>query len=432
MSPSLRGKRSPHGGVSLPWNGLLLSGLLLLPVGGCSLFPRSEAQTGPPAGAEEAAPVAVETAVAATGTVEDVLAYTGTTRPTQEVSVRSQLDGQIQALPVDVGDAVVAGEMLAQIDDDLPQVALNEARAEMTARQSEVAQAKAEVSDVRTAYNEARARLQQARIDAERLRRLANEGAIPEQEAEQAELDRDVAQQALRSAEEQIRTRQQAVNAAQGRVESQRAVIAQQQERLSYASVRSPLTGVVLTKTLEAGDYAQDGDEILRLGDLNTVEVTVQISELDLSRIRPGQTVQVRLDAFPGESFAGRVSRIAPVADATARLLPVEITMDNPEGRISSGLLARVRFTPPGTAQVVVPTAAVQTADGTLQIFVVNEQAAGATVSARVVQLGRQANDQVEILSGLQSGETYVVSSDRPLSDGQAVRLSILSETRAE
>ncbi|PSN12448.1 hypothetical protein C7271_23530, partial [filamentous cyanobacterium CCP5] len=102
-----------------PWSRLLIVGLLLLPAGGCGLLPRSEAQTPPTAGDRDEGPVAVQTAVAAAGSVEEVLEYTGTTRPAQQVSLRSQVSGQLTALTVDAGDPVSQGAVLAQVDDGL-------------------------------------------------------------------------------------------------------------------------------------------------------------------------------------------------------------------------------------------------------------------------------------------------------------------------
>lgn len=414
------------------WNGLLIVGLLLLPAGGCGLLPRSAAQTPPAGGAQDDSPVAVQTAVAKPGTVEGVLEYTGTTRPAQQVSLRSQISGQLVALSVDAGDPVGQGEVLARVDDGLLRVTVNEAQSELASRQSQVAQAEAEVSDARTALESARVQFQQAQTEADRLKRLAEAGAIPDQQAEQAQLALDVARQGLRSAEEQIRTRQQAVNAAKGQVGSQQAVVAQEQEQLSFTAVRSPLTGVVLQKLLQAGDYVQPGTEILQVGNLSQIEVTVQVSELDLSRVSVGQAVEVRLDAFPDQEFAGRVSRIAPLADATSRLLPVEITLNNSNGRIGSGLLSRVRFTPPGSERVVVPLEAVQEAEGSAQVFVLEDSQSEPVAQARSVTLGSRTNAQVEILAGLEPGEVYVVKSDRPLTDAQPVRTSILSETGNE
>ncbi len=433
MRPSQPGLRCWHLRRLNPrWSGLVLSGLLLIPTSGCVLLPQSDAQPGPTGREQEDGPVAVETAIARPGTVEEALEYTGTTRPVQEATVRSQVEGQLRSLVVDVGDPVGAGQTLAQVDDTLLQVAVNEAQAELTSRQSEVAQAEAEVSDVQTSYEEARARLQQAQVDANRLRQLANAGAISFQEAEQAELALSIAEQALRSAEQQIQTREQAVNAVKGRVDAQRAVVAQTQEQLSYTAVQAPFSGVVLEKIVEAGDFVQTGAEILRIGNLSTLEVTVQVSELDLSRISPGQSVQVRFDALPGQEFTGQVARIAPAADTASRQLPVQITLPNPGGRLGSGLLARVRFTPAGTQQVVIPEEAVQDIDNNPKVFVVEENESGAAVRARPVQLGNRANSEVEIISGLEPNESYVVTSDRDLEDGQAVRLSILSETNSD
>lgn len=399
----------------------------LLPVTGCQLLPRTQAQ--PVATAEAEAPVAVETAVAKTGSAEAEMVYTGTTQPAQQVSLRSQVSGQLQRLRVDVGDPVAPGELLAEIDDGLLRVAVNEAEAEFTSRQSEVARAEAEVSDVTTALEAAKVRFRQAQTDASRLQQLAAAGAIPEQEAEQAQLTLDVAQQSLRSVEEQIRTRQQAVNAAKGRVNSQRAVVDQTLEQLSFTTIDAPIGGVVLQKPLEVGDYVQPGTEILQIGDLSAIEVVVQVSELDLPRVNVGQAVQVRLDAFPEQPFAGRVTRISPVADATSRLLPVEVTLDNPDGRIGSGLMARVRFANPGGEQLVIPPEALhEVADG-YQVFVLADEADSKIVQARPVIIGQRSGSRVEILSGLSAGDVFVVRSDRPLTDGQAVRTSILSET---
>ncbi|NJN22557.1 MAG: efflux RND transporter periplasmic adaptor subunit, partial [Leptolyngbya sp. RL_3_1] len=291
-------------------------------------------------------------------------------------------------------------------------------------------QAQAAVSDARTAVEQARLQVQQARIDADRFQQLAAAGAASDQAAEQAQLTLDIAQQALLSAQEQVTTRQQAVNAAQGRVAAQGATVDQTQARLAFATARSPLNGRVLSRLVEAGDYVQTGAVLLTLGDLTTLHVELAVSELDLAQITRGQPVQVRLDAFPNEVLSGRVTRISPEADPTTRLIPVEVTLSNPAGRLGSGLLARVQFLAPGTALVVVPESALETgAPGAAPlVYVVQETGEESTVQARPVELGDRGNGQVEILAGLSPGEFLVVRSDRPLEDGQPVRLSLLSE----
>jgi HlyD family secretion protein len=375
--------------------------------------------------------VAVDTKTAQVGTLAADRTYTGTTQPLQLVALRSRVDGQVTLLTVDIGDAVAADEAVARLDADLLTVAVNEAQAELLARQSEVAQAEAAVSDAQTALEAARVRLQQAQTDADRLAKLAEDGAIAIQAAEQAQLTVDTGQQVLKSAAEQIRTRQAAVAAAVGRVQAQQAVVDQTQERLSYAVVRSPLAGVVIERLVDVGDYAETGDTLLQIGDLSRIKVVLEVSDRNLSEVAVGLPVEVQLDAFPGEALAGRITRIAPAADPTSRLVPVEVTIPNETGRIGSGLLARVTLAGEGGDRVSIPKAALDVSAGeSATIFVVSDlNGDEGTVSARPLQLGEEAGDRVEVLAGLQPGETFVTRSSGALSDGQTVRLSVLSET---
>jgi HlyD family secretion protein len=375
--------------------------------------------------------VSVNTEVVKVGTFEAGLTLTGTTQPIQTVALRSRVAGQVTALTVDVGDAVGNGDLLARQDADLLTVVVNQAQAELQARQSEVAQAQAAVSDAQTAYNSAQVRLQQAQTEADRLTQLAADGAVSLQTAEQAQLTVDTGQQVLQSTQEQIRTRQAAVGAAEGRVNAQQAVVNQTQERLSYAVVRSPLSGTVIERFIEVGDYAETGDELMQIGDLSSIKVVIEVSDRDLAQVSVGQPVDVQLDALPGETISGRITRIAPAADPTSRLIPVEVTIPNDTGRIGSGLLARVTLAGAGSDRVAIPQTALDIAtDEATTLFVltaVNDQEA--TVQARPVEIGRENDSRVEIVSGLQAGEVVVVRSSGDLSDGQVVNLSVLSET---
>lgn len=397
---------------------------------GAASCQRQGGEGGPPAARAEEI-VAVDTAIAQAEPLEAALSFTGTTQPMQQVSLRARVDGEVTALTVDIGDAVTQGDLLARLDADLLTVGVNQAEAELQARRSEVAQTEAAVSDAQTALESARVRLQQAQTDADRLARLAADGAVSAQDAEQAQLTVDTGQQVLESAAEQIRTRQAAVRAAQERASAQQAVVDQTQERLSFATVRSPLSGVVIERLVDVGDYAESGDALLRVGDLSSVKVNIEVSDRDLSQVSVGQPVQVTLDALPDQTFSASVSRISPAADPTSRLVPVEITLPNDSGRIGSGLLARVTLVAAaGDRRVSIPEEALQGAAETPTVFVLTTvQDTEAVVAARTVEVGRESNGNVEILSGLRPGETYVVRSGGELKDGQTVRLSILSET---
>lgn len=425
----------------------IVIGLLLL-VSGCGGNLPSQAQTeqGEPGSEEESVPV-VDVRQAEVGTLAGIVTYAGTTAPVQEVSLRSQTEGQLLALSVDAGDFIRAGSPLARIDAALLQTAVSEAEAELAARQFLVAQAEAEAADAQAQVEQAKASYEQAQADAERFQSLSNEGAAPEQQAEQAVTAMRTAEQSVRSAQEQVRTRQQAIAAAGRRVASQRAILDQTRERLSFATVNAPLTGVVLQRLAEPGDLIQSGQELLKVGDMSQVHVNVQVSDRDRAQLRIGQPADVQIDSLPQQTFSGRITRISPVADETARLIPIEITLENPNGLISSGLLARVNFAASGRSAVVIPTGALalfaangdgesgssasktSEAESEATIFVVSGTGDAATVESRRVQLGARANDQVEVVSGLREGDRYVVrSSSEALQPGQTVRLSLLSD----
>ncbi|MBE9136389.1 efflux RND transporter periplasmic adaptor subunit [Nodosilinea sp. LEGE 07088] len=376
----------------------------------------------------DAGPAVVDVAVAAAAE-DSSRVYTGTTRPVRQVSLRSQAEGHLLALSLDVGDAVAQGQLVGTLDDVILQTAVGEAQAELAAREFEVAQAEAELADIRTAIEEARVRLQQARNDAQRLETLASQGAVSTQVAEQAQTTLVTADQALQSSQAQVRTRQQAIAAAQQRVEAQRSILRETQQRLSFTNLTATLSGVVLERLAEPGDLVLPGEAVLSLGDLSQVLVVTEVADSALGEFQVGQSVELQIDAFPGEAFTGQVTRISPVADSASRLLPVEITIANPGSRVGSGLLARVTSSGSQSEAVVIPEGALGNGDsGANQVFVVTQTDGQAVVEARRVQVGDRTDGQVTLIAGMSPGEQYVVRSSQPLKTGQSVELSLTSE----
>jgi HlyD family secretion protein len=427
---------------------------------GCGSFPKesAEAQSQQPgANQRGGGAVPVDVAIARQGVLREEVEYTGTTTPYRTVSLRSRVEGQLLGLNADIGDRVNQGQVIGQVDDTLLRTNQNQEEAELAALKSEVARTKAQINNARTEVARAQAELQQAEADSQRQQKLFKEGAIAEQAAEQARTRSLTAAEVLRSARQQVRTEQEALAAAQGRVVAQQAVVAESKERRSYSRLTSPITGAVLEKVTEPGNLIQPGNEVLRIGDFSRVKVVVQLSELELSKIRVGQSVKVRLDAFPNQNYTGQVTRISPAADTTARLVPVEVVIPNTDGRIGSGLLARVNFETQTQERVVIPEIAIAQGQSNKQgrgdtqtqtrsrgeritsssssrsnspgkVFVVTQADGKPKVTARAVTIGDRADGKVEILSGLQSGERFVTRSGKPLKDGDTVRLSILSE----
>ena len=234
----------------------------------------------------ESSGIAVDVAIARPQTLARELEYTGTTAPMREVSLRSQTEGQLQTLLVDVGDSVKPGQVLAYIEDDLLTGAVNQAKAEKMAQRSGVLTAKSQVGDAAIKVEQARlqlhqaeadilrlqnslnARIEQARLevqqtqaDARRFQQLAKEGATPLQQAEQAQTKASQAKEILRneqasaeqqisqartaaktaakilsSAEAQVKIEQQKVTAAEAQVAAQKALINQAKTRQNYAT----------------------------------------------------------------------------------------------------------------------------------------------------------------------------------------------------
>ncbi len=411
---------------------LVLLSVLMLASVGCQTIPQTDNPDEEEASSKPQIP-AVDVAIARIDTLNNTIEYIGTTQPVREVGLRSQAEGQLLNLAVNLGDRVTQGQLLAQLDDGLLKAAVSKAQADLAIQESEVIQAQAEVNAAITDVESAKVQLEQAKVDVERLQELYEEGAIAQREVELARTQYRTTKQTLIGAQSQVNVRKSAVEAAKGRVIAQNALIDQEQKRLSYTRLMSPITGYVLQRVIEPGNLVQPGDEILRLGDFSQVKIIVPVSELELSNLRVGQSVRVRLDAFPRDSLVGRISNISPAADPIARQVPIEVILPNPSQKIGSGLLARVNFYQGESQPVVIPETALKVSQelsrgGRGTIFVVTGDQQTAIVRKRMVKLGEIKDGKVEVLSGMQPGERFVSRSSSPLQDNQSVRLSVLSE----
>lgn len=419
---------------SSPLASILLLGLFVPLLSSCGELFSSTVDAQPEAReSKQESKASVESAIAQRKAIREPLTYKGDTAPQQTVTLRSQAEGQLQELTVDAGDRVEQGQTIAQLNDRIVQTDITEAEAELASRQSEVNRLRNQVRNAEVELEKVQAQAQQAQADARRLQNLAEQGAVAQQEAELAATEATVAQQEVRAAQEQIRIDQDAVASAQEQVSAQESIIAQAQERRSYSTLKSPLTGVVLERVTDPGNLVEPGEEVLTLGDFEKVKIRVLVSELALGEIQRGQQVEVALDAFPDETYSGRVTRISPSTSNDSRQVPVEVQIPNPDRRIGQGLLARVTFSRQEVERVVIPETALHDEEGdTATVFTLNRDQDSPTVEAQTVELGERVNDEVEILSGLEPETPYVVRSSRSLQSGETVRLSALSQNSTE
>ncbi|WPF87420.1 efflux RND transporter periplasmic adaptor subunit [Cyanobacterium aponinum AL20118] len=400
--------------------------LFLLPLASCGNPPETTAQEEeslPPSARIPSVDIQAVSREFLTPTRE----YIGTTEPLKEVIIRSQAEGQLLELTVDVGDRILKGQTIASLDDTLLNASLARAQAELISLNSAVTEAQSDVISAQAEVESARVRFQQAQVDANRLQQLYEEGAIAKREVELAQTEAKTAEQTLKSAQSQVKVREAAVETAKGRITSQKAVIAEEKKRLAFTKIKSPSDGYVLERLTEEGNLIQTGGEIISIGDFSQAIVNVAVSELDLAKVALGKTVNVKLDAFPNQTFTGIINQISPAAQGDSRQIPLEILLSNPEGKIKQGLLARVKFTADNPS-LTIPESALQVGERDNIVFVVNNQSSETKVIAKEVTLGKRRNGKVEVLTGLNEADKIVSRSSNPLEDNQKVKLSAISK----
>ena len=357
--------------------------------------------------------------------------YVGTTEPNSTNILRSQLEGRLLDLSVEVGDRVTKNQVVGRLDDSLLAATLEQERAELASLESEAAKEELNVKNAQIALQEAKIRLEQAQSDARRYSDLSEIGAISQQQAESFETAARVANKAVLLAEEAVNIARQSVTTARGRVAVQKAAISEVAQRQSYSQLLAPATGIVISKTQESGNLIRPGEEIITIGDFSAIKILVPISATDLNLVSLGQKVRVNFDAFEDLFFQGTITKIAPSADLNTRKIAIEVTVNNNSNEIKGGLLAKVQLPRKDRQQVVIPESAIIEEAGLNYIFAIEKEFGNqrqAKVIKRAVEIESLGQNKVAINKGLEAGEKYILRSSQPLSDNELVNLSILSE----
>jgi membrane fusion protein (multidrug efflux system) len=286
----------------------------------------------------------------------------GTVRAVHEVAVASKLLARITEVRVKAGQPVTRDEVLVRLDDNDLRARLKQAEAAATA---------------------AVAAREGAEADLARAKALLPSGGISKEEAQRRET-------AVRTTTADLERAQEAVREAK--------------VLLDFATIRSPLTGIVIDKRVEAGDTAVPGQVLLTLFNPQHMQMVVTVRESLAQRLAVGQKVRGQLDALDRECQA-TVSEIVPEAQAASRSFTVKVTGPCPPGAYS-GMFGRI-FIPLGEEEIVaVPAAAVEHVGQLDMVRVV----AGREVQRRNVQLGRRIGEDYEVLAGLKPAELVVLT----------------------
>ena len=355
--------------------------------------------------------------------------YIGTSQAFQEVTLRSQSEGQLLQLNVNVGDRVSQGQIIGQLDDSLAQVAITREKALLSRLNSQIEEAKAEIVSAEAEVKTAEIRLLQAQIDLDRLAKLNEEGAIAKRDVEIAQTEVQTNQQLLTAARSQVKVREARVVTIENEILSQQAVITAEEKRLTFTQIKASSDGYISEKLTEVGSLIRTGEEIVKIADFNPIKVVINVSELDLKNISLNSRAKVIFDAFEQEEYIGIIETISPLADNQTRQIPIELLVSNSDRKITSGLLSRVTFISEGKTPIVIPESALKLQNQSAEniVFIFDQSTGENRVKARKVTIGQSKNGKVEIISGLNIQDKIAVQSTRNLEDGEKVRVSAIS-----
>jgi len=358
-------------------------------------------------------PVDVATAAAITRSLQRAVEVVGSLAADEEVVVSAQVPGELAQLNVDFGGYVSRGQTIALIDQREAKLRVDQAEATLKqtlARLGMKDGAKfdpTQSADVKVA----KAQLDWDTMNLERQAHLVETGDISRSAYDQAATAHNLAVARYQAAVD-------AVNQQLALVEQQRAALEMAKKALADTVVRAPINGAVKEKHAARGSYLPVNGRIVTLVKINPLRLRADIPEYAAALVKPGQTMTLRIEAFPDRTFTGRVVRIGASLNEQTRALTVEAEVVNPNNLLRPGMFAKSSLiTAKDAPAVMVPQRAVQNVAGLSKVFVID----GSRASERIVKTGANDGDMIEIVEGVKSGETVATSNLDKLQDGSAV-----------
>jgi multidrug efflux pump subunit AcrA (membrane-fusion protein) len=393
--------------------------------------------------AEVTPTVSVKVVKAEKGSIAAQVPAVGTIWPREKADVGAKISAQIKTMALLKNKPVRAGEVIAVLESrDLQAqraeaiAALNEARANERSLVTGTIP-KTDAEDQK-ALLDARAKVNTARATYERRRVLFENGGISKKDLEASQLELTTAEDELRLDEQTVALRARSLNPNDRALAEARTAQAQQRvatldAQLSYATIRSPITGIVTDQFQYEGEFASAGGKLVTIADTSTVIVKAPFSDTAVGQLKTGDAATVLPTDASAEEMHGQVTLLGRSSDPTNRTIEVWITLGNEGGKLRANGAAQVTvFANSKNDTVVVPASAV-----TLEASNANEGTVMVVDAQNVahetkVTIGIRTTDKMEIVEGLQGGETIVVEGNYALADGTKVEIAADEEKKEE
>jgi RND family efflux transporter MFP subunit len=348
----------------------------------------------------------VSVVAAKTASVMGDLVLPGNIQAVTEAPILARADGYVKRRMVDIGDRVTAGQLLAEVEaPDLDQ--------QVRQAQAAVEQAQADLARASAALEQGKANESIAKVTATRWDNLVKRGAVSKQENDQYQ-----AQYQAQAAN--VRALERAVDAAKDNISVMQANVGRLTEMQGYLKVRAPFPGVVTLRNIDVGTLINTGNTMLfRIAQTNLLRTFLNVPQGSASDVHVGQMATLATPELPERKFTGTVTRSANALDPSSRTLLAEVQVPNPEGKLLPGMYVEVDLhLPRKDPPVLLPsdTLLVRPEGTLIATLDTNDR-----VHFQPVIVGRDYGSQIEILSGLRSGQRVIANPNDAVQEGVKV-----------
>ena len=301
------------------------------------------------------------------GSLQATVSASGAVNPVTQVSVGTQVSGQIRDLYVDFNSEVRAGQLIAQIDPETFEYRVRSSQADVDAARAAVLTAQATASASRAQVARVQVDLDEAQRDLDRKQSLVEKQFVAQSEADRARALVNTSGAALRAAQAQLAVTEAQIKTASANVAQREAALAQARIDLARTRITSPVDGIVIKRAIEKGQTVaaslQSPELFVIAQNLSDMQVDASVDESDVGRIRTGQRATFTVDAFPGQTFEGTVRQVRKAAQTIANVVTyvAVVGFSNTGSRLMPGMTANVRVITDARESVLkVPNAALR------------------------------------------------------------------------